>query len=114
MIVIRLARVGKKNKAHFKIVIQEKEWSPKSKAIEIIGHYDPNTDPATIKFAEERVKYWLSQGAQPSNTVWNMLVNAKLVTGAKRKVVQGKKKEEVKEEKPAEKKPEETKDKDSK
>ncbi len=124
MLVIRLSRTGKKNKPQYRLVVQEKEWAPSSKAVEIVGHFNPHQVDAKPVLKEERVKYWLSQGAQPSNTVWNMLVEAKLVEGGKKKVVQPKlkktegeeeggeaPKEEAKsEEKPAEEKKEEVKE----
>ncbi len=46
------------------------------KAIEEIGHYDPNTDPATVEIKRERAEYWLSVGAQPSDTVGKLLSKA--------------------------------------
>ncbi len=110
MLVIRLSRTGKKNKPQYRLVVQEKEWAPNSKAVEIVGHFDPHQADAKPVLKEERIKHWLGQGAQPSNTVWNMLVNAKLVEGDKKKVVQPKLKpapegEEKKEESKPEEKP---------
>ena len=95
MLVIRLSRTGQKNKPQYRLIIQEKEWAPNSKAIEIVGHFDPHQKDAKPVLKAERIKYWLSQGAQASNTVWNMLVEAKIVEGAKKKVVKAKKKEEA-------------------
>ncbi len=93
MLVIRLSRKGRKNHPTYRIVLQEKDWAPSSKAIEILGHMDPHTDPATIVLKTDRIKYWLEQGAQTSNTVHNILVNEKIVDGKKKRSVFGKKKQ---------------------
>ena len=124
MIVIRLKRIGRKNNPIFRIVVQDKQKAPTSTVIEKVGTYDPNTNPSTVTIEKDRVKYWLSQGAQPSPTVHNMLINDGILTGDKKRVVQPKikktkegdsaspeasqesKKEEVKEEKAEEKKEE--------
>lgn len=103
MLVLRLARIGKKNKPEFRLVVQEKRQDPFSTSLETIGFYNPRTEPATISLKIERIKYWLSKGAQPTATVHNMLVNAGVITGEKMKVVKKHKAKEVKnEEKPKE------------
>lgn len=91
MLVIRLARHGRKNHPTYRVVLQEKDWAPSSKVIEILGNVNPHTNPRTIQLKTERVKYWLAKGAEPSATVHNFLVDAGLVTGAKQRVVFGKK-----------------------
>lgn len=83
MLVIRLSRIGRKNLAYFQIVLQEKTQAPKSKAIELLGTLNPHTDPRTIQLKEDRVAYWLSQGAEPSATIHNLLVDKGLIKGAK-------------------------------
>lgn len=95
MLTIRLARVGKKNKAQFKIMLQEKSFAPGGKHVEILGSYDPHLKQTTLK--EDRIKYWISKGAELSDTVYNLLVSKKLISGEKRKVkLPEKKVEEVK------------------
>ncbi|MEK7598755.1 MAG: 30S ribosomal protein S16 [Patescibacteria group bacterium] len=84
MLTIRLERVGKKNRAQFKIVLQEHRIAPGGAHVEILGNYDPHTKNATLK--EDRIKYWLSQGVQPSDTVYNLFVSKGIIAGAKRKV----------------------------
>jgi len=84
MIVIRLTRVGKKKQPTYRIVVQDKKRDPWGASIDIVGNYNPRTKPKTIVFKEDRIKHWLEQGAQPSNTVHNLLVDAKLIKGAKR------------------------------
>lgn len=92
MVVVRLARVGRKNKATFRIVAQEKIRSPHSRSLEIIGSYDPHapTRAEQIHLKNERVQYWLEHGAQPSATVHNMLVELGIIQAPKRRVVRGK------------------------
>ena len=113
MLVIRLSRIGKKNKPYYKIVIQEKAWAPKSKAVEIVGSFDPHQNPAKIELKEDRIKHWLEQGAQPSNTVHNMLVNAGILKADKKRAVsqfKTRKKKGEEEEGGDEKKPEDKKE----
>ena len=84
MLTIRLARVGKKNKAQFKIVLQEHTVAPGGRHVEILGSYDPHSKVAVIK--EDRVKYWVGQGAQPSDTAYNLLLGKGIISGKKREV----------------------------
>ena len=110
MLVIRLTRVGKKNKALFRVIVQEKHRAPSSKAIEIVGQYNPHTKPSSITLKEERIKYWINNGAQPSPTVHNMLVNAGVLKSDKQKSVSIKTKKRKGGAEEEEKKPEEKKD----
>ena len=87
MLVIRLARHGRKNWPTYRLVLQEKEWAPMSKAIETLGNMDPHTNPVTLSLKTERIKYWLEKGAQTSNTVHNLLVSQGVIIGEKRRVV---------------------------
>lgn len=84
MLTIRLARVGKKNKAQFQIVLQEHTVAPGGRHVEVLGSYDPHHKAIVLK--EERIKYWLGEGAQPSDTAYNLFVSNKLIDGEKRKV----------------------------
>lgn len=84
MLTIRFARVGKRNKAQFKIMLQEHTVAPGGRHIEILGNYNPHSKETNLK--EDRIKYWVSQGAQPSNTVHNLLVRNGVIEAAKRKV----------------------------
>ncbi len=93
MLVIRLSRHGRKNMATFRIVLQEKEWSTNSKVIETLGNMNPHTNPATVVLKADRIKYWIEKGAQPSNTMHNLLVEHKVITGEKRRSVFGKRPE---------------------
>lgn len=83
MLVIRLLRTGRKNQPSFKIVVTEKKNPPKGgRFLEEVGTYSPLTKNKTLK--ADRVKYWMSVGAKPSDTVFNMLVSQGVVEGKKR------------------------------
>lgn len=84
MLTIRFARVGKKNKAQYKIVLQENSAAPGGRHVEILGSYDPHSKVAVIK--EERVKYWMEKGAQTSDSAHNLLISKGVIKGEKRKV----------------------------
>lgn len=105
MLTIRLNRVGKRNRACFRVALQEKIIAPGGRHIEILGSYDPHQKKAVLK--SDRIKYWLEKGAQASDTAYNLFVAQGVIEGKKRVVKLPKK--EVKEEKPEEK-PEEKKD----
>ena len=109
MLVIRLFRVGKKNQPSFKIVVTDKKKaSTKGRFVEELGFYNPLTKEKVLK--PERIKYWLSVGAKPSDTIYNLLVSEKIIEGKKidvHKKSKKEKKEEVKEATPTEKTTEE-------
>ena len=70
---MRLTRVGSKKNPIFRVVVADSRSPRDGKFLEIVGRYNPQTDPSTVDFDEERVKEWLSKGAQPSNTVAKLL-----------------------------------------
>jgi small subunit ribosomal protein S16 len=70
---MRLTRVGSKKNPIYRVVVADSRSPRDGKFIEIVGRYNPQTDPSTIEFDEEKVKGWLSKGAQPSNTVARLL-----------------------------------------
>jgi len=98
MLTIRLLRKGKKNQPSFRIVVVDKKKSVKSGLYtEDIGFLNPLTKERKINI--ERAKYWLSVGAKPSSTVYNLFVNEKIIEGKKIPVhKKSKKQEEVKKE----------------
>lgn len=79
------------------MVLQEKTKAPKSAAIETLGSYNPHLAKREdqIQCNAERIQYWLTQGAQPSNTVHNLLIELGLMTGKKKRSVFTKKAEPV-------------------
>jgi len=95
MLKIRLARVGKKNKPQFKVVLQEHTVAPGGRHVEVLGSYDPHSKNVVLK--KERIEYWLGQGVQMSDTVHNLLVSQEVVKGPKIAVKMPKKAEEAKE-----------------
>ena len=73
MLAIRLARVGAKKQAAYRVVVMEKSRARDSRSVEIVGHYNPRQNPTAIELKQERVDYWLSKGAQPSDRVSRLL-----------------------------------------
>ena len=90
MLVIRLTRIGKKNQPSYRVVLTEKQNPVRGKFIEILGSYDPRLKTKSLK--TERIKYWLSKGAQPSDTLHNLLVSEKILDAKKVKAWTPKKK----------------------
>lgn len=86
MVSIRLSRVGNRNAPAFRVIAQESHRAPKSQALEILGSYIPRLTPKTIQLKAERIKYWMSKGAQTSDTVHNLLVSQGIITGKKKSV----------------------------
>jgi small subunit ribosomal protein S16 len=70
---IRLARRGAKKKPFYRIVVADVEAPRDGKFLEIVGTYDPLKDPAQISLKEDRVKYWIGEGATPTGTVFDIL-----------------------------------------
>ena len=70
---IRLARVGSKKNPIYRVVVADSRSPRDGRFIEIVGRYNPQTDPSTIEFDEEKVKDWLSKGAQPTDPVARLL-----------------------------------------
>ena len=83
MLTIKLAKVGKKNKKMFRIIISEKARDPYGKALEILGVYNPYTKDLKIK--SDRVKHWLERGSSMTPSVNNLLVENKVIEGKKEK-----------------------------
>jgi small subunit ribosomal protein S16 len=73
MVRIRLRRVGLKHQPVYRIVAADKESPRDGRFIEILGHYNPRTQPATIEVKEDRLYDWMSKGAQPSESVEKLL-----------------------------------------
>jgi len=86
MLTIRLTRVGKRKQPQYRFIVSEKARDPWGKALEILGTYEPRRNPAFIKLNKERVDYWMSKGAQTSDTVHNLFVDQGIVKEAKRKM----------------------------
>lgn len=83
MLSIKLSRAGKKKQPIYRMIVTEKTRDPYGKFLEIVGNYNPRLETSVFNLKEDRVKYWLSVGAQPTDTIHNLLVDAGLITGDK-------------------------------
>ena len=123
MLRIKLQRVGKKNDPSFRVVVTDKRTGPKSnKHVAQVGHYDAIRK--TVVLNKEEINEWITKGAQPTDTVHNILVKEKVIEGKKRNVLSKKtpiiakkkeekpekKEEELKEESPGKPKIKEVED----
>jgi small subunit ribosomal protein S16 len=82
VLMIRLARFGKKKHPFYRVVVTEKTRPRNGRFVEIVGTYDPQKKPALVQMDKERVDYWLSKGAQPSDTVRSLLRKPKVAAAA--------------------------------
>lgn len=111
MLRIRFFRTGKKNQPFFRIVVTDRRHPPRGgRFLEILGFFNPLTKERKLK--KERIKHWISVGAQPSDSVYNLLIEEKVLEG--KKVPVHKKKKKEKKEKPKKEKPKEEKPKEEK
>ena len=78
MLSIRMTRMGSKKKPYFRLVVTEGRTALQSSFVENLGTYNPRTKPAKVEINRERVQYWLTKGARPSDSVRTLL--AKHVT----------------------------------
>ena len=79
MLRIRLTRTGRRKQPRYRVVIAESAAPRDGRFLEIVGHYDPLADPAVAEVKADRVEYWLSKGAQPSETVHRLLARQGLM-----------------------------------
>jgi small subunit ribosomal protein S16 len=78
---IRLTRVGSKKNPIYRVVVADQRSPRDGRFIEIVGRYNPQTDPSTIELDEDKVKAWLDKGAQPSDAVARLLKAKNVVAG---------------------------------
>lgn len=102
MLRIRLSRTGRKKLNLFRVVVAEHQAPVKGRFVEILGNFNPNAKTDNFKVNEKRLKYWLSCGAKPTDTVTNLLVDAKILS-EKEKIKKTTKKKHRKKEEKAEK-----------
>ena len=69
MVMIRLARMGARKQPYYRIVVIEKSRARNGRSLEVVGTYNPRTEPATVTLKRDRVDYWVSKGAQLSDRV---------------------------------------------
>ena len=73
MVAIRLRRAGSKKRPFFRVVVTDSRAARDSSFVEILGHYNPRTNPAVVDVNKERVDYWIHKGAQPSDSVRTLI-----------------------------------------
>lgn len=82
MVRLRLSRVGAKKKPHYRIVAADARSPRDGRFIEKLGFYNPTTNPKMLQVNLERVDYWISMGAQPSDTVGHLIKRARSNTAS--------------------------------
>lgn len=83
MLAIKLSRVGKTKAPSYRLLVLEKTKDPWGDFLENLGIYNPKAQPKVIRLNAERIKYWISKGAQPTPTVHNLLVSQNIIEGKK-------------------------------
>lgn len=81
MLMLKLKRIGKKHQASFRLIVDEKRHKMVGTNVEDLGWYNPRTNTSEIK--KDRVEYWMKTGAQPTDTVHNLLITAGIIAGKK-------------------------------
>lgn len=121
MLTIRLSRTGKRNKPNFRLIVVDKQKDPWGTFLENVGYYNPKSKD--LQVAADRIKFWMSKGAQPSGTIHNLLISKGILEGKKvrasklskkRKARLAKKQETADANKAAEAKPAEAKTEEAK
>jgi len=69
VLMIRLTRTGARKQPHYRVVVIEKERARNGRPVEVVGTYNPRTNPASIELKRERIEYWVSKGAKMSDRV---------------------------------------------
>jgi small subunit ribosomal protein S16 len=76
---MRLARIGSKKRPFYRIVVIDKRRARNGRFLEVLGQYNPIANPTQIVINSERAQYWLSKGAEPSETVRSILRKKEIV-----------------------------------
>ena len=96
MLTIRLKRIGKKKLPTYRFIVSEKTKDTLGTSLEELGSYDPHAKGKQLSAKVDRIKFWISKGAQLSDTVNNLLISANLIEGKKKKSVYLSKKRKAK------------------
>lgn len=80
--MIRLARFGARKQPYYRVVVIEKDRARNGRSIELVGTYNPRTEPATVNLKRDRIDYWIGKGAQLSDTVAKLLKKLPAETAA--------------------------------
>jgi len=81
LVAMRLTRIGSKKRPFYRIVVIEKRKARNGRFLEVLGQYKPLSNPAEIQLNSERAQYWLSKGAEPSETVRSILRKKEIALG---------------------------------
>ena len=84
MLTIRFSRVGRRNKAQFRVVLQQHTASPTGGHVAVLGSYDPHQKIAVLK--ADKIKEWIAKGAQVSDSAYNLFIREGVIVGKKRGV----------------------------
>jgi len=76
VLMIRMARFGARKQPYYRVVVIDKERARNGRSVEVVGTYNPRTNPASLEVKRERIDYWRSQGAQLSPTLARLLEKA--------------------------------------
>jgi len=79
MVTIRMRRHGAKKSPFYRMVVIDSHSARDGRALEVVGHYDPKTQPETLRVERERIDHWVGQGAQLSDTVRSLLARQPIV-----------------------------------
>jgi small subunit ribosomal protein S16 len=79
--MIRLARVGARKQPYYRVVVIEKDRARNGRSVEVVGTYNPRTNPASVDLKLERIEYWKGKGAQPSDRVAKLLRTGTVLSG---------------------------------
>ena len=79
MLMIRLSRRGARKQPYYRVVVIEKERARDGRSVEVVGTYNPRTNPASVELKRERIDYWVSKGAQVSDRVRKLVEKAPAV-----------------------------------
>jgi small subunit ribosomal protein S16 len=79
LVAMRLSRIGAKKRPYYRIVVIDKRRARNGRFLEVVGQYNPIANPVQMEINAERAQYWLSKGAEPSETVRSILREKQLV-----------------------------------
>jgi small subunit ribosomal protein S16 len=80
--MLRLARMGARKQPYYRVVVIDKERARNGRALEVVGLYNPRTNPATVDLKRERIDHWVSKGAQVSDRVGKLMSKPAAPAGA--------------------------------
>ena len=82
MLMIRLSRRGARKQPYYRVVVIEKDRARDGRSVEVVGTYNPRTNPASVDLKQDRIEYWRSKGAQLSETVNRLLLKTTTSAGS--------------------------------